>query len=120
MPMIVELLRGFAPQILRDAIGDYGKEHPNVIARYTGDFDAYVPKDINGVTVVTERGRPTERSSIFHWRKSGNADTKANPESGSAEGSSKYRCFRVRPMDASINFIGIQLRFKNEHGKCFP
>ena len=42
--MIVELLKGFAPQSLQFALSKYGKDHPSVIAKYTGDYDAYVPR----------------------------------------------------------------------------
>ena len=64
MPMIVELLKGFAPSNMRSAIVKFGQDHPNIIAKYTGDFDAYVPFIINDVEVCRHCDTPEEQSPI--------------------------------------------------------
>ena len=64
MPLIVELLKGFAPKSVRSAIEKFGQEHPGIIATYTGDVDAYVPFIINDVEVMRGCEQPNERSSF--------------------------------------------------------
>ena len=116
MPLIVELLKGFAPKSVRSAIEKYGQEHPGIVAKYTGDFDAYVPFVINDVEVMRECEQPKEKTSIFNWNKSQLA--KEGPAIGLTD--AKLRCFRVRPTDESIPFTGVQLRFRTNMESAFP
>ena len=93
--MIVELLNGFAPQSLRAAFSNYGKDNPSAIAKYSGDYDAYVPRLINDYEVVAPCERPHEKSTMFR------SCATRSPASG------QLRCFKVMAPDKLVNFTGL-------------
>ena len=107
MPMTVELLKGFAPQSLRDALPSYGKEHPSVIAKYTGEYDAYVPTTNYEYDVVTKCDRPQEKTSMFRT-------------CATRSPAGQFRCFKVMAPDPASNFSGLQLRSRTNMESAFP